>query len=186
VLKDIETQFEQFHGKHIPLDQAQQIKINTYQLIKDSYGEMASAKIEGLKQVARGLKDQISAVFPEISGLNEKQSQLLGLGDALDRAGWRMENRQMMGIGSPMAATAGHALAGGPGGLAAFTGKLLLDDPTLKSKLAIALSQAGVKKSPALVSARLAALKAAMEKAASLAGSAPGQPTGQLTPSLAQ
>lgn len=166
-LKGIRDQFAQYHGQQIPVDKAQKIKINTYQELKNSYGEMASAKIEGLKQVARGLKEQISSVFPEIAGLNEQQSKLLGLDDALYRAVWRIENHQMMGIGSPLAAAAGHALLGGPGAAAGFAGKLLLDDPTLKSKLAIAIAKSGVKNPAGVVSTRLTALKGVMDKAAS-------------------
>lgn len=142
-IQEIEDQFRQYHGQSIPLDKAQQIKINTYQELKDSYGEMASARIEGLKSVARGLKEQIASVFPEIAGLNAEQSKMLDLDNALYRGLWRIENHQMMGIGSPLAAAGGNALMGGPGAVAAFTGKLLLDNPELKSKLAIALSKGG-------------------------------------------
>ena len=180
-IQGIRDQFQEYHGKTIPLDQAQQIKINTYQELKNSYGQMASAKVEGLKQVARGLKEQISSVFPEISDLNGEQSKLLDLDNALYRSVWRIENHQMMGIGSPLAASAGHALMGGPGAAAAFTGKLLLDDPTLKSKLAIGLSKMGVQNAPDLVSMRLAALKGSIEKAASSLASHDA-PSGQLAP----
>lgn len=166
-LKSIRDEFTAYHGTQIPVDKAQQIKINTYALLKKSYGEMKSAKIEGLKQVARGLKEEISSVFPEIANLNERQSKLLGLEDTLYRAVWRIENHQMMGIGSPLAATAGHALMGGPGAVVGFVGKLMLDDPTLKSKLAISLTRAGVPAAGRVVSARIAALKASMQEAAS-------------------
>lgn len=175
-LKSIRDEFTAYHGQQIPIDKAQQIKINTYALLKKSYGEMKSAKIEGLKQVARGLKEEISAVFPEIANLNERQSKLLGLEDTLYRAVWRIENHQMMGIGSPLAATAGHALMGGPGAVVGFVGKFMLDDPTLKSKLAISLSRAGVPAAGKVVSARIAALKASMQEAASKMAQSPELP----------
>jgi hypothetical protein len=187
-LKEIRLQFEQYHGKNIPVDVAQQIKINTYQELKKSYGQMASAKVEGLKQVARGLKEQISAVFPEISALNEQQSKLIGLDEALTRAVWRIENHQMMGIGSPLAAAGGHAILGGPGAIAAFAGKFLLDNPTLKSKLAIALTKAGAGNQATMpkITARLASLKAVLEAAASKAAEGRTQSTGELIPGAAQ
>ncbi len=187
-LADLRLEFEQYHGQHIPLDKAQQIKQNTYQLIKDSYGEMATAKIEGLKQIARGLKDQISSVFPEVAGMNERQSKLLGLDEAMTRALWRIENHQIMGIGSPIAASAGGAIMGGPGAVASLVGKFVLDDPSIKSKLAIALANKGVKAAPAVVNARMAALKGSIESisskmatgdAASLPAAAQGRPSGQ-------
>lgn len=142
-ISDLKDEFQAYHGQTIPVDLAQQIKINTYQALRKSYGEMKGAQIEGVKQIARGIKDQISNVFPEIKGLNENQSHLLELNDALHRAVWRIENHQIMGLGAPMAATAGHAVLGGPGAVAGLVGKLVLEDPSVKSRLAIALRAAG-------------------------------------------
>ena len=176
VLKDLREEFTRNHGQTIPIDVAQKIKVNTYRLLKKSYGEFKGAKVEGLKQEARGLKEQISSVFPEIAGLNEKQSKLLGLDESLTRAVWRIDNHQMMGIGSGIAATAGHAMLGGAGAIAWFAGKMLLDDPGMKSKLAIALYRAGVKNAPKVVGARLAALKGAMANIASKSAEGQAQP----------
>ena len=161
-IQHVKDEFNAFHGQQIPVDVAQQIKINTYSLLRKSYGEMKAAKVEAVKQVARGLKEQISQVFPEIASLNEQQSHMLDLTDALHRAVWRIENHQMMGIGSPLAASAGHALLGGPGAVAGFVGKLVLDDPTVKSKLAIALSKAGA--GTAQIGPKMEALKAMIQK----------------------
>lgn len=163
-LQGIRDEFQSFHGQKLPIDKAQQIKINTYQLLKKSYGEMAAAKVEGLKQVARGIKEEISNVFPEIADLNEHQSKLLGLDEALTRAVWRIENHQIMGIGSPLAAAGGHALAGGPGAIMGFAGKYLIDAPEIKSKLALALARAGVPRPTAAVAARLPMLQGALAK----------------------
>lgn len=156
-IQGIRDQMEAWHGQKMTLAQAQQMKVNTYQLLRDSYGEMKSAKIEGLKAVARGLKEQIETAFPEIADLNQQQSKMLDLNDALYRGLWRIENHQMMGIGSPLAATAGHAIMGGPGAAAGLIGKFVLDDPGLKSKLAIALTRKGTP-------APFSAVKAGMEK----------------------
>lgn len=166
-LQGIRDQFQKYHGQQIPVDVAQQIKINTYQELKKSYGQMATAKIEGLKQVARGLKEQISVVFPEIAGLNEQQSKLLGLDDALYRAVWRIDNHQIMGIGSPLAASAGHAVMGGPGAVAGLVGKFVLDDPGIKSRLAIALSKAGSVAPSAEVNKGMLLLRSGLEDAVS-------------------
>jgi hypothetical protein len=176
-LQQIKDQFIQYHGRQIPIEKAQQIKINTYQEVRKAYGEMATAKVEGLKQVARGIKEEISNIFPEISKLNERQSDLLGLNDALYRAVWRIENHQIMGIGSGIAAGAGGAILGGPGAATAFVGKLLLDDPIIKSKLAIALAKQGVPNPSVVVSRKLLMLKAAMQKTASSLGDSREQPT---------
>lgn len=181
IIQGLRDEFAQYHGVPMTLDVAQQLKVNTYQLLKQSYGEMKSAKIEGLKNIARGLKEQIEQVWPEVKGLNEEQSKLLGLDDALYRALWRIENHQMMGIGSGIAGTAGHAVMGGPGAVAGLLGKFVLDDPTIKSKIAIALAKSGTKNPPAAVAKGLSALKAMLQESAN-----PSQPTAQLTPAMAQ
>lgn len=164
ILDDLKRQFTQYHGQQIPIELAQKLKVNTYQELKTAYGEMKEAKIEGLKNIARGLKEQIETVFPEVKDLNAEQSKLLNLDDALYRALWRIENHQMMGIGSGIAGTAGHAIMGGPGAVVGLLGKFLLDDPALKSKLAITLARAGNRNPPAAVTKGLATLKSTLQE----------------------
>lgn len=187
-LTGIRNEFQQFHGQQVPIEKAQQIKINTYQELKQSYGDMMSARVEGLKAVTRGLKEQIESVFPEIKGLNAEQSKLLDLDGALARAVFRSQNQQVMGIGPTVATAAGHTVMGAPGAAVGFAGKLLLDNPELKSKLAIALTKAGAgsQATAPIISARLAALKAAWEESASKLADSHGAPNGQLAPALPQ
>ncbi len=154
-IQKLEDNFIAAHGQTIPLDKAQQLKINTYGEIKNSYGEMSNVETEAKKQLARGLKEQISAVFPEVAGLNDQQSKALGLDEALTRAVWRIDNKDMLGIGLPLAASAGHAALGGPGLTAAMVGKILLDNPAIKSRLAIVLGKKGVSNATGIVSSRI-------------------------------
>jgi hypothetical protein len=161
-LASLKEEFAAAHGQQIPIDKAQKLKQNAYVLLRKSYGEMKSARVEGIKGIARGLKEQISEAYPEIAGLNERQSRLLDLEGVLERAVQRIDNHQMMGIGSGIAAGAGGALMGKPGALVSFAGKLVLDDPVVKSRIAIALRLAknsGSKAIPA--AAKATVLKAA-------------------------
>lgn len=129
----------------IPASEAQSLKQGTYQQIKKSYGQLSNATVESQKALARGLKEELASAFPEIGQLNAKESQLLNLDGALERAVRRIDNHQLLGIGTPLA-VGGVAAATGSKGLAVASGiiKAVLDDPVLKSKLAIALNKRGV------------------------------------------
>jgi len=126
----------------IPLEQAQATKQGTYQQIKKSYGQLSSAAVESQKALARGLKEEIASQFPEIADLNARDSNLIGLDKQLERAVNRISNHQLMGIGTPLAAGGAKAITGSTG-LAAAAGilKAIVDDPLIKSKLAISLSK---------------------------------------------
>lgn len=128
----------------ITADAAQAMKQGTYQqLSSKAYGEMGSAVTESQKALARGIKEELEVQFPEIKGLNAQEGKYLNLDEVLQRAVRRINNHQLIGIGTPMAATAGAAAAGGPGAAVAAVLKLTLDDPIVKSRLAIALNKAG-------------------------------------------
>lgn len=128
----------------IPADAAQALKQGTYQQLKGkAYGELKSGSIEAQKALARGIKEELETQFPEIKGLNATQGQLINLDEALERAVRRIDNHQLLGLGTPMAAAAGGVLTGSGAGAAA-TGilKMVLDDPGVKSRLAIQLNKA--------------------------------------------
>lgn len=187
-IQALEDNFIAAHGSRLPIDKAQALKVNTYRELKNAYGEMSAVETEAKKQIARGLKEQISQVFPEIASLNEQQSKALGLDEALARAVWRIDNKEMLGIGIPIAVTAGKEALGKPGGWAMLAGKLLLDNPTLKSKLAIALGKAGTQNATGTVAARLAALLgggALQEGGVSILGRSSEAP-GQWSPAMSQ
>lgn len=123
---------------------AQAMKQGTYRVLKGKFGEQGSASVEAQKSLARGLKEEIATQFPEISKLNADESQLLDLQPILERAVNRISNHQLIGIGSPVVGTAAKALTGSsPIGTVAAVMKAALDDPWVKSRLAIAVSKGG-------------------------------------------
>jgi hypothetical protein len=129
----------------IPAARAQTMKQGTYQALGDkAYGEVKGASIEAQKALARGLKEEIARIFPEVGKLNARESQLLDLEPVLERAIGRIGNHQLMGIGTPVAAGAAKAVTGS-NKVGAVVGvvKAVLDNPAVKSRLAIALSKGG-------------------------------------------
>ena len=121
---------------------AQAMKQGTYRVLAGKYGEQGSASVEAQKALARGLKEEIANQFPEINGLNAEESKLLDLQPVLERAVNRISNHQAIGIGTPIAGTAVKALTGNTGaGIVATVLKSVLDNPAVKSRLAIAVSK---------------------------------------------
>jgi hypothetical protein len=122
---------------------AQTMKQGTYQVLRGKYGEQGSASVEAQKALARGLKEEIATQFPEINGLNAAETRLLDLQPVLERAVNRISNHQAVGIGTPIAGAAAKAVSGSATvGVVAGVLKGVLDNPNVKSRLAIMVSKA--------------------------------------------
>ncbi len=142
VIDNAEEAFLKAHGQTaIPMAKAQLIKQTEGAIIRKSYGELAAAEIEAKKGLVRGLKEEIYAQFPELQSLNARESSLLALEDAIEKAAGRIQNWNILGLGKPMSTTAGGAL-GGRGGAVVGLLASAIDQPYLKSKLAMALDSA--------------------------------------------
>lgn len=162
----------------IPADTAQAMKQGTYQQLSSrAYGEQGSATVEAQKSLARGIKEELATAFPELSNLNAEESRLLDLQPTLEKAVQRISNHQLIGIGTPAvglgmkAATGSNAAASAAGIL-----KLVLDNPMVKSRLAIALhhaAQNGMQLSS--VESRIAAYSDALGNAAATNSEEPTQ-----------
>jgi hypothetical protein len=147
----------------LPAADAQAMKQGTYRALGDkSYGELKGANIEAQKALARGLKDEIANQFPELKDLNAQESKLLDLQPVLEKAVARIGNHQLIGIGTPIVGVAGEALTGSAGvGRVLMVMKGVLDNPAVKSRLAIAL-QRGAKIPYSQAAARVAAYSSAL------------------------
>jgi hypothetical protein len=141
---------------------AQAMKTGTYQVLKGKFGEQGSAAVEMQKSLAYELKEEIANQFPEISGLNSAESKLFNLEPLVDRAVNRMNNQGMFRLGTGAVAGTVKAL-GGSNKVAAVAAvlKQVLDDPMVKSRLAIAVSKGGKIPYPE-ASAKIAAYSAAL------------------------
>jgi len=141
------NEFLENQPNQIPASRAQALKQGTYQQLKKSYGQLSNATMESQKALARGLKEELAHAFPELSNLNAEDSKLINLDGTLQRAVNRISNHQIMGIGTPLAGAGAKAITGSTGvaAVAAAT-KAILDDPYVKSQMAIALHRASNRK----------------------------------------
>lgn len=138
-------EFQDIYGDQMPAAQAQAVKQGTYQALSNKYGELGSASTEAQKALARGLKEELANQFPELNDLNARDGRLIDLQASLQRAVNRIGNHQLLGIGTPIVGAAASAVTGSPGvAKVAMVMKAVLDNPAVKSKLAIALSQGKV------------------------------------------
>lgn len=109
------TEFVQhplFSGNMIPAELAHEIKRGTYKaLTSKAYGEVGSASQEAQKQLARGLKEEISAAVPATVAPQAEQSMLMNIYNVVNRRAMQAQNNNPLGL---------TALAGTPAGAAAF------------------------------------------------------------------
>jgi hypothetical protein len=142
-LRDINRvgdQFTRTNAPDIPVTEAQAKKVGTYQQLQGKYGKLSEAEVEAQKALARGLKEELVQAMPELAHLNEQDSRLLDLQGVLEKA----VNKSALGstgggIGSLL--KTGIFLKN-PALGTALVMKGVLNDPVVRSRLAIALNKA--------------------------------------------
>jgi ribosomal protein L27 len=175
------------------LAEAQAEKQGTYRFNKDAYGRLSGAQVEAEKNLAHTLREQITALFPEINVLNGKDKSLIDLKEQVEKFVVRERRRNMLPAAVAVAgastgiltgAFSGDAAKGGESGVGAALltmTMLAMDDPEIKSKLAIALYRAGKNR---IGSAVAKTAKEVLPGAARAVGSSVANPSprGTLTP----
>lgn len=137
-LDDLSKKFVEDYGPKIPLEKAQEIKVNTGRYLREYYGELSGAKIEGMKQGTRFLKEKIVEKAPKIGDINERLKSLYEFDQALTKASGRMRNLNLLGLGAKI----GAATGGKAGAAIGFVADLL-DRGSVKSGAAIGLNELG-------------------------------------------
>lgn len=128
-------EFIQTQPSQIPAEAAQALKKGTYkQIYGKGEGELGTSAKNAQAQLARGLKEELETIFPEIKGKNLREGAVLDLRPELEAAINRLGNRR---VSLPNVVN-------------------LLADPAVTSKLAIALNKMGVP--PGVASLRIAKL----------------------------
>lgn len=141
-INKVESRFLAAKGTSMSVEAAHNLKKNTYVELKKFYDEFQrSAEIEAKKALARGLKEEVYSLYPELRELGKKEGALIALQESIERAANRISNRDVIGLGVPMKGAAG-GIVGGPAGAVATTALGILDTPTVKARLAQALYKA--------------------------------------------
>lgn len=142
------SEFLESHPIDIDIADAQLAKKGTYQKLKGEYGKQNSrpnVEVDIDKSLARGLKDEVYDnlldTHPELKNLGEKEGSLISLRESVEGAVKRIENRNLFSLMHGVLPAAGGAIAGRGGAWTAL-GAAILDQPGVKSNLAIALNKA--------------------------------------------
>lgn len=132
-------------------EEAQKFKQTVYKDLSGYYESMknSSASIQAQKLTARAAKEFLEDIIPDIKMLNKQDGDLLALREAIKRPVSRISNRDVFGQLGMVSKTGtgaliGHAIGGADSvALATSAGLILgvLDDPLVKTKLAIVLNK---------------------------------------------
>lgn len=145
------NQFLEAHPNEFTPQEAQDVKTGTYSALrkKGAYGGESAAGDEAQKALARGLKEELQTRIPELQGLNAREGSIIQLEGALQKAVARIQNvnkiplRSLIGAGIGVAGGGAHGgsleAAGAGAGMAMLA--YVLDDPWVKSRLAIAIGR---------------------------------------------
>lgn len=126
-------------GQDIPLDVAQQMKVNTYKGLRGKYGVERGATIEAEKAGARGLKEGIQRAVPDVADLNAREGRLIPLEEAIADAMRRRGNYGIFGLTPVIGATGAAATGNALPLLAALVDRL----PGVVSRAGIWINRAG-------------------------------------------
>jgi len=160
---DSSNEFLRNQPENIPSSEAQQIKQNTYrELGNKSYGEIKSSSIEAQKALARGIKEELANAFPELNELNAKDGELIKLQSAIENTVRRGSNKPFIGTGTTVAAGTGALMSGPKTALAIAAMKAIVDNPMVKSQLAIALNKASKGMKAVSINSRIGTYSAAL------------------------
>ena len=141
-IKKVEQRFLSAKGTAMSVEAAHNLKKNTYIELRKFYDKFTqNAAIEAKKGLARGLKEEVYALYPELRDMGKQEGALIALEESIERAANRISNRDIIGLGVPMKGAAG-GIVGGPAGAVATTAMGILDTPQVKARLAQALYRA--------------------------------------------
>ncbi len=127
----VRDEFARNYPDQIPIEEAQQIKQATYREIgSNQFGQQSKAKIETLKNIARGIKEDIESVSKEIGGVNADLGKTLDLESAVGDAVRRGGNADLIDLGDVATTFVSPA---------ATIVRKVLGNPGVKSRLAIAI-----------------------------------------------
>lgn len=122
-------------------DELQSFKRDAYREINFDVkqGKARRGTNEARKAMARAAKESVEDVAP-VRDLNRQYGEFVDLAEPLQRSASRIDNRNLVGIDTPLNIGAGGA-AGGPAGVALGAGVSILEYPKVKAALAIKIRQ---------------------------------------------
>ena len=137
--KELNQQMKGIEGNSLTPNQLQELKRSAQAAAKYEPGVARETGSElGSKAIARAAREGVEQVVPDAAAINKELAELKQLKKPLMQAASRIENRDLISIGTPIKATAGAEMAGGRG---AIVGALAGMAEGKKAQMAIGLKQ---------------------------------------------
>lgn len=143
---------EKFHGKSLPVAVANEVKRTLYDEARKGYGTKSSESVEGIKAIARGLKEAIGSKVDGADEINKQLSYNGRIADSLVDRMSREGRNKMFGLTDTIMAA--PALVAGPTALLPVAAKKILESTAGATTISNALSSTGKLANP--VSGRVA------------------------------
>ena len=141
---------EKRHGSHIPIAMANKIKRTLYDEIRESsFGQFSTESKEGLKGIARSIKENIGGQIKGADTINKELSEWGRIADAMVeaiRSGKRGVNALDVTLG--FGGMAGTMATGNPLIMAPFAANIIRESPTAATNLATLLHNIGKIRKP--------------------------------------
>jgi hypothetical protein len=143
-INDIEQRFKTYLKQNkitsVTPQQLQDFKSDAYKRIDfgRSPEKPSIAKEQAYRSMAESARTSLEGFMPELRDINAQYGALKELQPNLQKAVGRIENRDILGLGTGVKTGTGAAVGGIPGALVGF-GQSLLEAPTVKSKAALNL-----------------------------------------------
>lgn len=145
-VRGVRDEFLDNNPTPIAADRAEALKEGTYQAIaaksESAYGKLGPAKVETMKALAYGLKEELNAQIPELASLNAQQAKLYDLQPILEKAINKSASsssglKGLVTTGVVKSVTNNPTMA-----VAAGVLEKVLADPGVRSRMAIAITKA--------------------------------------------
>lgn len=129
-------------GKNISVAEAQEFKKNTYALLRNRYGQLASPGDEASKQLARGIKEEIEKALPEykVADLNKKMTIYGKARDLMERQINRTGSHELLPFKDIVLGGSGAAIGGGPLAVGGILARKVLESVPFKTYAANVLT----------------------------------------------
>lgn len=119
VAKDLTDQIKKIKGDYLTPRQMQDLKISAQAAAKYVPGTVPEKGAEkAAKAIAKASREGIEEAVPGVADINKELAKLKELKEPLSRAAARIENRDLISIGTPLKTMAGGELMGGRGAIA--------------------------------------------------------------------
>lgn len=140
----IEAQFLKGKAQTMSVREAQEMKKATYRILRKAFeSETRTVTKDAKKSLARGAKEQIAKLFPEVDTLNKKEAALLNLNAAIAQRANTIANTNKLNFTALLAGTGVSAGTGSTTSALATVVMLgIITDARVQAKLAIALRKA--------------------------------------------